>query len=426
LVLLPALALASTQSKGSMGFEGRAFAPEEGEDVDRHDFGTVLVGRLEWKGKQLVSRSGAARTSFREKLRVVGRVAAIDEDRSRLIAEEAWVGWRSKYLRVKAGVQMLTWTATEAFHPADVVNSRNFDGNVENPDKIGEPMVSATLRLAGFHLTGYYLPVRMDPVLPGGDSRLSFGGDLGDPVWVDRDGTISEDRFENQWAARLATTFGSADVALHAIQHNDRGSPAIRVTTATGEVQPLYLFVTQFGLTYAHAVGDVVLKLEGAHRRFEPARSTSGLQFPSIIGISGGAPPEHVLIGADRPNHTIVAAGVEYGWSYETAGQATVLLEGQAVVDVSDREERQALTPFQRDVLVGYRHDFEDIAGTNLTLGAIVDLEGDAVVGTGSFGRRLGDTWSLASSVRLTFADDGPLEPLDGDHYVQLELTRHF
>ncbi len=410
LLCLPALALASTSSKGSVALEGRAFWPDD-EDVTE-DFGAVLVGRLEWKGKH---------KPLREKLRVVGRVAAIDEDRSNFVVEEAWVQFRSKYVRVLAGVQLLNWTATEAFHPADVVNSRNFDGNVENPDKVGEPMVSVNLRLFGVHLTGYYMPVRMDPILPGGASRLSFGGpgvSLDDPLWVGRNGALDDGRFEHQWAARLATTLGSADISLHAIQHNDRSQPGIAFETwdllpttgGTPTPRPVYGFVTQYGLTYAHAVWDFVLKLEGAHRRFEDVQS-------SLL---------YTIQGGDKPDHTFVAAGLEYGWSYETAGQATVILEGQAIVDVDDEEERKALSPFQRDALVGYRHDFDDAAGTNFTLGAIVDLEGDAVLGTLTFGRRLGETWSAALSARLTFAGDGPLEAIDASHFAQLTLARHF
>ena len=415
-LLLPALAVASTDSKGSVGFEGRAFVPE-GDEVDRFDYGSLLVGRLEWKGKQ---------KPFREKLRVVGRAAAIDRDRSRLVVEEAWVGYRSKYLRLKAGVQLLNWTATEAFHPADVVNSRNFDGNVENPDKVGEPMVSATLRLGRVHLTGYYLPVRMDPVFPGPRSRLSFSGTkLGDPLWVPRGGgdidDLEDSHFEHQWAVRLATTLGSADIALHAIQHNDRSQPGLAINQREGTARPVYAFVTQVGMTYAHAVSDFLLKLEAAHRR--PDDLDVELQFPVA---HDGNTPATLLLSVDPPNHTIVAAGVEYGWSYDTLGQATVIVEGQGVVDVADADERKAITPFQRDVLVGYRHDFEDVQGTTLNLGVIVDLEGDGVVGTGSVGRRLGETWTLATSLRLNFIDDGPLEPLDGDHFMQLELIRHF
>lgn len=411
LLLLPALATASVDSQGSVGFEGRAFWPDD--DGVTEDQGAMLVGRLEWKAKQ---------KALREKVRVVGRVGAIDEDRSNLVVEEAWAQWRSKYLRVFAGVQLVTWTATEAFHPADVINSRNFDGNVENPDKIGEPMVSVNLRLAGVHLTGYYMPVRMDPILPGGSSRLSFGDagvSLGDPLWAGRDGTLDDGHFEHQWAARLATTLGSADVALHAIQHNDRGQPGVAIDVfdaapgagGSPTPRPVYSFVTQFGLTYAHAISDFVVKLEGAHRRFEDAHDNL----------------EYVLVaGGDKPDHTVVAAGIEYGWSYEGAGQATLILEGQAILDVDDAEQRKALSPFQRDALVGYRHDFDDVAGTNLTLGAIVDLEGDAVLGTFTFRRRIGETWSVAADARLTFAGDGLLEAIDGSHFAQLTLARHF
>ena len=51
-------------------------------------------------------------------------------------------------------------------------------------------------------------------------------------------------------------------------------------------------------------------------------------------------------------NHTAAAVGLEWGWAYESDAEATLLVEGQAMIapDLTT-EEIQQLDPFQRDIL---------------------------------------------------------------------------
>ena len=83
---------------------------------------------------------------FRERLRLYGRLDREDLERTILVVEEAWVEWKAKPFRVRAGFDLLNWTATEAFHPSDILNSRNLDSSIQNYDKLGEPMVSLSYK----------------------------------------------------------------------------------------------------------------------------------------------------------------------------------------------------------------------------------------------------------------------------------------
>ena len=78
------------------------------------------------------------------------------EKRTILVVEEAWVEWKAKPFRVRAGFDLLNWTATEAFHPSDILNSRNLDSSIQNYDKLGEPMVSLSYKGAIGVLTAYF------------------------------------------------------------------------------------------------------------------------------------------------------------------------------------------------------------------------------------------------------------------------------
>lgn len=400
---------AEVGSKGSIAIEGRGFWPDDDDRTE--DFGVALTGRLE-----LVHKHG----KWREDLRLLGRVGAIDPTRSVFIVEEGFVGYKDKKLTLRFGPQLLNWTATEAFHPADVINSRNFDSNVENADKIGEPMLSASFRMGRGRFELFYMPFRMEPLLPGSSSRLSFapaGTALGDPLWIGRDGELGDAVTEpTQVAVRVSQTIGDADIALQFVNHQDRSQPTVALDPETGSVRPLYAMVTHFGLTWTHVLESLIVKLEAAHRRFAE---------PSSLG-------RFVPLGRLVPNdHTQVALGFEYGWSDDDGEDFTLLLEGQAVIG-GDEDERAALSPFQNDVLVGLRWSANDIDATSLTTGVIFDVTRLEILGNVQYSQRLSDTWSLAAGLRVLFAEesDGPtpvgLEALDGSHHLQLTLTRHF
>lgn len=431
LALWAGAAGAKASSRGSVGVEGRAFQPDDHDETE--DQGLAVTGRLEWAHEH---------KPWREQVRLIGRAAAVDNDRSRVIVEEAWARYKSKYLRVLVGAQLLNWTATEAFHPADVVNSRNLDSNVENADKIGEPMAQLELRLGDIYASAYFMPLRMSPILPGGQSRLSFappGQAIGEPLWVDRNGDVNDDRVSPQWGARIATSIRGGDIALQYLEHNDRSQPtivfdktafdetALDATVRGGGARPLYHRVSHFGLTWSQLIGEtgLIAKLEAAHRRFDDAPSLDNL-------LPVGA--------ASVPDHSQVAFGLEWGWGTDGGGDATVMLEGQSYFGLDERERRQ-LGLFQRDVLVGYRHAFNDVSGRELRVGLIVDAEAwPELLGNVHYRQRIDDTWSLEASLRVVYAPADPdsirdasgqstpegLQALDEANDIQLTLTRHF
>lgn len=415
---VPGTARAEVSSQGELAVEARAFRPDDESATE--DVNAGFAGRLELKGKHL---------PFRERVRLFARGDYFDHGRDVVVVEEANVTFRSDWLEIGAGAFILNWSATEAFHPADVVNARNFDSDIENAEKLGEPMVYAGVPLVDGVFEVYYMPVRMAPRLPGPSSRLTLGGGfaIGAPLFADPDGTLSEDRFAHQFAARVSQTFGGADVALQAVRHNDRSQLAVAVEFVPGTepvARPVFQQVTHLGLTWAQAVGEWVVKAEGAWRRFDD------VDFGDLapVGFADGL-----------PDHGQAALGLEYGWEYIDLGhEATVILEGQAVLGVGE-QDRERLHPFQRDVLLGYRHTMNDVDSTELVVGAIADLERwPEVMLNASYRQRLSDTWSLRAALRLVHAPGGEdkdpdagefpnfVESLHEDHQIQLTLTRHF
>ena len=416
LVLLQAAASDASEpvqawsSTGEVGLESRVFRGD-GDPVT-NDRALGMLGRLELRYQRPV---------FEAKVRGFGRLDGFDRERSRLIAEEAWLQARSERLQLRVGVDIVNWSATEVFHPADVINARNLDSDLENFEKIGEPMVALQIRaFEGTTFDLMLMPVFMRTRFPSPLSRLSFappGVDLrGRPLLLDRRGRLTDSDFGPQAALQVRQVIGSADVSVHALEHMDRLQPWVRVDPATFQVALLYQTVRQVGATWQQALGPFVAKLEGAYRWFVRPQEATTAQIGDL--------PER--------NHAALAAGLEYGLGHGNGAQSTFLLEGQAILG-PPQPIRLMLDAFQRDVLVGYRFARNDEANHEIFAVAVVDLErpGEYLVSL-AFQRRLGDSWTGKLGVRLFQAPAAtPLESRgislirNGDH-VRVSLTRHF
>ena len=109
-------------------------------------------------------------------MRVYGRIDHYDRRRSTAGPGRGLrAGWAANGCACASALDIVNWTATEAFHPADVINARNLDSDLENLEKLGEPMVA--LQLGPFEETIAVAAVhalRSKPLFPSPRSRLSF------------------------------------------------------------------------------------------------------------------------------------------------------------------------------------------------------------------------------------------------------------
>ncbi len=396
---------AKTSSRGEIILSSRGFNADS--DTLTKDYGLALSTELESRGRH---------GHVRHQVRLFGRVGAFDDDRSVVFFKDAWVGYKTTLFELKVGPQVLNWTATEAFHPADIINSRNLDSDFENAEKIGEPIVSLRIRFLNGGLTAYAMPMRISPLFPGSRSRLNFsqGTTLGDGLWMTSSGALTSARFAPQWALRLDQTIGSADVAVHVVRHNDRTQPAIVLEPQTGVFQPVYGRVDRLGLTYTQAIGEWLVKLEVDHRMFDPLTTA----------------PQRPIVRPLPVDHTAVAVGAEWGWGYQSGHEGTLIFEGQfALAEDASTAELAQLGPFQRDGLMGYRHTLNDTAGTEFMLGVILDLQRtDEYLGTLSLSRRISDVWRAKFGMRAIRAPEQTslLNAYHNLYSAQLDISRYF
>ncbi len=398
-------------SRGELGLEGRAFRDDDNPVTIDHGFG--MFGRLEAD-----HRHGR----FEEKGRGFGRLDAFDRERTTFVAEELWAQVQGERLHLRLGMDIVNWSALEAFHPVDIINARNLDSDLENLEKVGEPM--AALQVQPFEntsVTAMFMPVYMKTLFPSPRSRLSFGPagvDLRNArLLLDRSGALTDRDFGPQGAVQVRQVVRSADLTLHALENMDRLEPLALADPTTGSISLLFQTVRQVGGTYQQVFGPLVAKFEGAYRWFVPPNTASVAQIGPLPSL----------------NHGVVAAGLEYGLAHANGSQSTFLLEGETVLGLTEAE-RRALTPFQRDVFAGIRFAQNDEAGREAVLATIVDLDrwGEYLV-TAAYRQRIGETWTVNLGLRI-FQAPTVLPPLqatglellrNGDH-VRFSLMRHF
>jgi hypothetical protein len=395
--------------KGHVGVFGRAFLPD-GNPVTQ-DVNVGIDARLQ---------VDVAHGPFKERARVYGLVDATDTRRDAIFVEEAYLAWRRGPGQLEVGAVTLNTSRLDTFHPADVVNARFLDSEIENPSKIGEPMVAGRLNVPTGAVSVYLMPWYTAPRLASPRSRFNPnpGLELGAPRFLEWSGRVTTGRLGPQFGVNVQQVFGPVDLAVQWLRHQDRTQPLLVLPPGEDDPSLLLLPVNHVGLNYNQAAGSTVFKGEAAWRRF---------------GRPDGAPAW--LGELPERDHIALAGGFEYSagiGSYTLAA----FVEGQAIVleGPDDPVIRATLTPFQRDVLVGTRLTFNDRYDRSLVLLTIVDLEtGDEVFGGIRYGQRLDERWTVAASARSVFAPvPGPSQPATGLmalrelRFLNLLISRHF
>jgi hypothetical protein len=405
--------------QGEVGFELRRFE-DDGKKITE-DTGVAILSRVE-------TRYDDEYNTF--VLRAFGRVDEKDPDRGFVALEDAYVSERfgTGNTRLTAGYKLFSWTATEAFHPADVINSRNFDSDLENLEKKGEITIQLAFDFLDGQLNLYYWPHFEAPEYPSYRSRVGAGVSIGKPVVVD--GTSSSSAWLPQFGAMFNTSFPGGDLSLHAIRHVDRNFPLVGtsnyvtllgsnipndLTAFQTAPTPYFFQATQLGGTLQWSLDPVMLKVEGAVRQFE-----SELAILTARGLK-------------KPNsHSELAVGLEWSMAYDESNAETYFyLEGNSIIGIS-KEERAQQSVFQRDVMFGIRHVLNDIDGKEVFISTIMDIERThEKLFNFSYTQRLSDIWKIKTGIRHYQAPQQEalpkgLETFDGDSAGYFNLIRYF
>jgi hypothetical protein len=374
----------TVKTAGSVAAEGRLFAGPPRYPGQQRGDGVSLVAEPELS---LASADGA----HAAKLRPFYRLDPNDERRSHADLREATYKLAGEHLEASAGVGVFTWGALESYRPVDVLNQVDFVEASGYGAKLGQPFAELGWVGEAASLKVYYLPYFRDRTFPGVRGRLRF------PAAVD----VDRPQFETAagpWtpsgAARFAWSVGDVDLGVGAFAGLSR-EPRFVAELSTGQIAPRYETMQQASLDAQWALGALNLKVEGFARRWRPGRHFAG----------GGA-------------------GVDYTF-FKAFAEADVSLAAELLFDA--RPLGAPLTFFEHDAFAGLRVALNDLANTELTAGALVDLLDATTFGRAELSRRFGEHWRAAVAANAFFGRPGPAHgAFLADDYALARLAYFF
>jgi hypothetical protein len=318
---------------------------------------------------------------------------ADDAERSHLdLREASWLRVRGPWTW-RLGVGRVFWGVTESRHLVDIVNQSDRVEDVDDEDKLGQPMIAVERWTAAGTFGVFLLPGFRERSFPAADARLR--GPL--PIDTDRaqyESGAGDRRID--WALRWSDAIGNWDLGMSAF-HGTSRDPRFLAAVNDGNravLIPRYDVITQVGIDAQYTEGAWLWKLETMARR-----------------------------GHGRTIEALVA-GFEYTLFNVREAAADLGLLVEYLYD--DRDEAAPPTIYDDDLFLGFRLSLNDTDGTAVLGGAVVDGNGSLAVL--EVERRVGDVWKFEAEVRWFLAVDADESLLAGfrdDSFVTLRVSRY-
>ena len=370
---------------GFVGADARAFwldarFPEQDNGLDA----SILVQpEFYWR-----SDDGAHRFSIVG----FGRVDSQDSERTHADVREFYWGYEADGWDLNIGVNKVFWGVTESRHLVDVINQTDLVEDIDQEDKLGQPMVNFNLERDFGRFEFFVLPWFRERTFPGPDGRFRPA------LPVDTDNPVYESSAEDahvDLAFRYSHFIGDVDLGLSFFEGTSR-EPGF-VPAPDGErLLPFYEQMTQVGLDLQYTRDAWLWKLEAI------GRDTNSDSFLATV------------------------AGFEYTFYgvRESAADIGILVE--ALYDGRDADSPP--TVFDNDVFVGTRLALNDAEDTSVLAGVAYDVDTGEIFLNVEAERRFGD--SLSAELRLrSFAGAEPADAsysFERDDYLQLRLSWYY
>lgn len=370
---------------GFVGLDSRTFWEDErfeGQD-DGFNASLHVQPELYWRsedGRQRVSVVG------------FGRYDNQDDERSHVDLREAYWGYDGDSWDVNAGFSKVFWGVAESRHLVDVINQTDLVEDLDQEDKLGQPMVNVNLQRDYGRFELYVMPWFRERTFPGagGRFRSALPVNTDDPIYESSD----KDRHTDV-ALRYSHYFGDVDVGAYVFDGTSR-DPNFIVADEGDRLIPVYEQMTQVGVDLQYTRDSWLWKFEGIRR--ETSRDTfnaavGGLEY-TFYGVGGRA--------AD--------IGVLFEYLYDGRGASA------------------PPTAFDDDIFVGARLALNDSSDTSLLAGAAIDTKTHETFFNLEAQRRFGDNVTVGLRLRA-FSNASPGDALysfEQDDYLQLRVSWYY
>lgn len=325
------------------------------------------------------------------------RLDGEDDERTHGDIREGYYRYAGDSFDLLVGAARVFWGVTESRHLVDIVNQTDAVENIDEEDKLGQPMVKLSLLQDWGKLDFFVLPYFRERTFTGTRGRLRFdpaiSGD--DPIYDDPD-----EQWNTDFAVRYSHFIGEVDFGVSAFSGTSREPGFVLSsdpTTLSVDLRPRYDQINQIGLDAQWTRGPWLWKLEGI------GREGQGDTFAAAV-----AGFEYTFFG-------ITPAGADLGILVE------YLYDG--------REDFIAPpTIFNNDVFTGARYALNDFQDTAILAGVVTDLEDGSMSGRLEAERRFGANWVAELEAQFfTNVDNSNLVAIfEQDSLLTFRVSRFF
>ncbi len=320
------------------------------------------------------------------------RLDGIDAERTHFDLREAYWRYNKGDWELLAGINKVFWGVTESQHLVDIINQTDNLEDVDQEDKLGQPMLMVGRQHDLGELQLYLMPYFRERGFPGEDGRLRT------PLVVEDDGVFESgaEEYHLDAALRYAHYFGDWDVGAYYFNGTSR-EPRLLPNAAGDRLVAYYDLIQQAGVDLQYTREAWLWKFEGI------VREGQGDRFGAAVG------------------------GFEYTY-YQIAGSAAdlgLILE----YNWDGRQEGKApSTIFDNDLFTGVRLAFNDPQDTSILLGALVDADTGTTLASLEAERRLGSSFVLEVQARffINVDDEDPVKSIEDDDFINVSLQYHF
>ena len=347
--------------------------------------------QLSWAIQPELSLDAAgARHQF--KLTPFVRIDGMDEERSHFDLREAYWRYTSESWEVLAGLNKVFWGVAESRHLVDIINQSDLLEDVDQEDKLGQPMIMAAGLFTWGELQFYLLPFFREIRYPGEKGRLR------PPLTVDDDSEFQSGTEEKHIdaALRYSHYFGDWDVGASYFNGTSR-EPRLILNDRMDQLTPYYELIRQFGVDFQYTREAWLWKFEGIYRE---GRDDS---FVATVG------------GFEWTLYQVMQSNADLGW----------LLEYNW--DGRDNAESPP-TSYDNDLFAGMRLALNDPQDTSALVGAVVDSKTGSKFVSLEAERRIIGAFILEVQARLfiDIDDQDPVKSIEDDDFVNVSLQYHF
>jgi len=309
------------------------------------------------------------------------------------IRELYWQAVTDDY-ELRIGLSKVFWGATESQHLVDIINQTDLVENFDGEDKLGQPMIKLSFEKDWGNVDLFILPYFRERTFPGEEGRLR------PELLIDDSLTQYESSDEENnidVAIRFFKTIGDWDLGLSYFNGTSRDPILTPALNAQSQVvlAPFYEQIQQIGLDLTGTIEDWIWKLELIQRN------------------------------SDLENYAALTTGYEYTFYGVNESAIDIGIVNEYLYD--DRDDK-ATTPFQNDILLALRFNFNNEQSTEALIGFIIDVDKQSQIFSIEANQRIGDEIKIELEVRLfNNIDSNDLAySLRDDDNIKLSLSYYF